>query len=308
MDTDDVVAEAPVLDHLLPGVRQAALLPAAERIQRVRAERWIGYSKAHEALNKLEQLFTHPPRQRMPNLLLIGPTNNGKTMIIEKFRRLHPAAQLEDSNAEDLPIVSVQMPSEPTVTRFYAMLLYSMHAPPRPRARVTELEGLTLRIMQRTGVRILVIDELHNLLAGSPAGQREFLGLIRFLGNALRIPIIGVGTKEAYLAIRSDDQLENRFEPFILPRWQANQELASLLASFLAVLPLQRRSDQVVSDLLHYILDRTEGTIGEIATLLTRAAVLAIETGEECIHRDLLLAVDYDSPTERRHAFERELA
>ena len=127
-------------------------------------------------------------------------------------------------------------------------------------------------------------------------------------GNELGIPIVGVGTKEAYLAIRSDDQLENRFEPFVLPLWQANQDLASLLASFLAVLPLRRRSDEVVSSLLRYILDKTEGTMGEIATLLMRAAVLAIETGEECIHRDLLLAVDYDSPTERRRAFERELS
>lgn len=43
MDTDEVSAEAPVLDHLLPAVRQAALLPAAERIQRVRAEQldWL---------------------------------------------------------------------------------------------------------------------------------------------------------------------------------------------------------------------------------------------------------------------------
>ncbi len=178
---------------------------------------------------------------------------------------------------------------------------------PRPRARVDALETLTLRIMRGTGVRMLVIDELHNILAGSAPRQREFLGLLRFLGNELGIPIVGVGTKEAYLAIRSDDQLENRFEPFVLPLWQGNQDLASLLASFLAVLPLRRRSDEVVSSLLRYILDKTEGTIGEIATLLMRAAVLAIETGEECIHRDLLLAVDYDSPTERRRAFEREL-
>jgi GTPase SAR1 family protein len=25
----------------------------------------------------------------MPNLLLVGPSNNGKTMIVEKFRREH---------------------------------------------------------------------------------------------------------------------------------------------------------------------------------------------------------------------------
>ena len=152
METDEIMAEAPDLDHLLPTVRYTALLPANERIQRVRAERWIGYPKAHDALAKLEQLFTHPTRQRMPNVLLVGPTNNGKTMIIEKFRRLHPSVSTADSDAEELPIVCVQMPSEPTVTRFYALLLYHMHTPPRPRARVDVLETLALRIMRCTGV------------------------------------------------------------------------------------------------------------------------------------------------------------
>ncbi|WP_425285102.1 TniB family NTP-binding protein [Arthrobacter crystallopoietes] len=42
----------------------------------------------------------------------------------------------------------------------------------------------------------------------------------------------GVGTREAYLAIRSDDQLENRFEPVTLPLWEADADLLSLLASF----------------------------------------------------------------------------
>jgi hypothetical protein len=37
METDEIVAEAPDLDHLLPAVRQTALLPASERMQRVRA-------------------------------------------------------------------------------------------------------------------------------------------------------------------------------------------------------------------------------------------------------------------------------
>ena len=61
--------------------------------------------------------------------------------------------------------------------------------------------------------------------------RREFLNLIRFLGNELRIPLVGVGTREAYLAIRSDDQLENRFEPFTLHRWEPDHEARSLLAS-----------------------------------------------------------------------------
>ena len=40
-----------------------------------------------QALDRLHELFEHPRRLRMPNLLIVGPTNNGKSMIAEKFRR-----------------------------------------------------------------------------------------------------------------------------------------------------------------------------------------------------------------------------
>ena len=114
---------------------------------------------------------------------------------------------------------------------------------------------------------MLVIDELHNVLAGRSDKRREFLNLIRFLGNQLRSPLVGVGTREAYLAIRSDDQLENRFEPFVLPRWQAGEEACSLLASFAASFPLRRESQIATRDMADYLLARSEGTIGELARL-----------------------------------------
>ncbi|SPW71357.1 transposition protein [Escherichia coli] len=41
-------------------------LPADERIQRLRADRWIGYPRAVEALNRLEALYAWPNKQRMP--------------------------------------------------------------------------------------------------------------------------------------------------------------------------------------------------------------------------------------------------
>ena len=60
------------LSHLHQAAQVVALLPAAERLRHVRADRWIGYSRATEALARLESLFAWPARQRMPNLLLIG--------------------------------------------------------------------------------------------------------------------------------------------------------------------------------------------------------------------------------------------
>jgi hypothetical protein len=220
----------------------------------------------------------------MPNLLIVGPTNNGKSMIIEKFRRDNKASSLAHGDHEVMPIVVVQVPSEPSVGRFYTMLLASMGAPIRKAGKVADLEQVALSVLRAVRARILVVDELHNILAGKSDKQREFLNLLRFLGNELRIPIVGVGTRDAYLAIRSDDQLENRFEPISLPVWEEGEELLSLLAAFSAALPLKQASVIATEEMAKYILLRTEGTIGEIAKLLTSAALIAIDTGEEAIN------------------------
>jgi len=295
------------LSHLRPAAQEIAGLPAAERLRYVRADRWIGYTRAAEALDQLETLFAWPARQRMPNLLLTGPTNNGKSMIIEKFRRSHPPVSHPDR--EEISVLAVQMPSDPSAGRFYTALLAATGAPTSARQyRLADLEQLTLRVLRAAGVRVLVIDELHNVLSGRGDRRREFLNLIRFLGNELRIPLVGVGTREAYLAIRSDDQLENRFAPFTLPRWEAGSEACSLLASFAASFPLRRASRIATTEMAAYLLTRSEGTIGELARLLTDAAVAAIESGEEAINQRTLLLAPYAGPSERRRMFERELA
>lgn len=44
---------------------------------------------------------------------------------------------------------------------------------------------LALWLLRETAVRMLVIDELHNVLVGRGDVSREFLNLLRFLGNEL---------------------------------------------------------------------------------------------------------------------------
>ncbi|MHB8461027.1 MAG: hypothetical protein ACYDA1_00120 [Vulcanimicrobiaceae bacterium] len=44
----------------------------------------------------------------------------------------------------------------------------------------------------------------------------------------------------------------------------------------------------------------SEGTIGEIATVLTKAAVLAVETKHEQIDAKLLDKIDYVTPSQRK--------
>lgn len=298
------------MSHLLPWAQEIAHLDNEERIKRIRTDRWVGYTKATEAVTKLERLLSHPKRQRMPNLLLIGPTNNGKSMIIEKFRRSQVSKQHNSdllTPSKEMPVVVVQMPSDPKIARFYSMLMHAMKASLITRLRISDLETKVLKTFEKLEVKLLIIDEVHNLLAGTNVAQREFLNLIRFLGNQMKIPIVCVGTKDAYYAIRSDDQLENRFEPFTLPLWQNNNEFSSLLTSIMATFPLRKPSKLSNPELIQYILDKSEGTIGEVMTLLTQAAILAVDRGEEMINEKVLSLVDYQSPTERKRIFERAL-
>jgi len=137
----------------------------------------------------------------MPNLLIVGPTNNGKSMIVEKFRRGH--RPVTEADREHVPVLCVQMPSDPSVVRFYIALLAALGAPLQPR-RVSEVEQLSLSLLRSTGVRILVIDELHNVLAGQSNSRREFLNLLRFLNNELRIPIHTGGRYARYRSAQPD--------------------------------------------------------------------------------------------------------
>ena len=291
------------MDHLLPNICEIALLPVEQRISRLRSDYWIEYTRAQEALHRMEELLNHPQKIRMPNMLLISPTNNGKSMIVEKFRRKHLPYTSVNQDHEVIPVLTVQMPSNPSVRRFYSTMLDALGAP-ITYSTTAQYESIAMKLMKVTEVKILIVDELHNLLAGNNNVQREFLNVLRFIGNTMKIPIVGVGIKDAYLAIRSDDQLENRFEPFILPLWKNDNEFSKLLKSITMVLPLQKPSSLLDPEVRSIILSRSEGIIGEIMTLITRAACEAIISGQEFIDRSTLEKTKYNSPSERRKLYE----
>jgi hypothetical protein len=294
--------------HLRPEARELAMLPAADRVARLPANRWIGYTRANEAITLLGRLLeSEPGRVRPRNLLIVGPTNNGKTAIAVRFLRDRPQRPSEDGEHEIFPVLSVQMPPSPTVSRLYAAILAGLGVPGALHPRWPDREGAALSLLRKVKCRMLVIDELHNLLAAPVSRQRELLNLLRYLGNELRIPLACLGTREAYLVIRTDDQLENRFEPFLLSHWEDGGEFGRLLASFEAVLPLREPSGLGLPALRAVILRRSEGTIGEVAALLVAATETALLGGHERIDAISLETAGYQPPTVRRRLFEQAL-
>src|SRR6266540_1150020 len=259
--------------HLSPAVRASLELTAEERIQRVRSPRWIGYPMAKRILDRLEDLLTYPQTHRMPGLLLVGETNNGKTMIINRFKRLHPADDNAKGETIHLPVLIIQAPPTPPEGRLYKKIMEKIACPFRHNDSPGRKQFQVITVLRRVGLRMLIIDEIHHVLAGSLLQQHNFLNTIKHLSNELRIPIVGVGTREAFNALQTDPQLANRLKPKADPYLQ-------LLASFECMLPLSKPSNLTETTLALKVLALSEGLIGEVSSILTKAAVKAITSGK----------------------------
>ena len=275
-------------NHLAPDYREEAMLPAHERIRRIQAERWISYPRAEVILNRLNELLHYPQRDRMPCLLLYASTGMGKTKILRKFRREHPDAFDDKAGVQRMPVVALQMPPEPDEKSFYTQLLASLKAPVRCSMNVHQMRHVVRELLTYIGTQMLIVDEVHALLASTYRQQRILLNTLRYLANELRIPLICAGTADARIALTTDPQLADRFEAFELPAWQNDEAFLRLLASFQAVFPLREKSDLTAASSRRLLLDRTEGVTVRIVRLLEALAVDAVRTGKEKIDKESL--------------------
>jgi Cdc6-like AAA superfamily ATPase len=87
--------------HIHPKFQHIAVLSDAERIEFINTARWIGYQSAKDILQRLEDLFNFPKRPRMPNLMIVGESNNGKTTLVQHFYEKYK----EPYETEDLELV-----------------------------------------------------------------------------------------------------------------------------------------------------------------------------------------------------------
>ena len=69
----------------------------------------------------------------------------------------------------------MQMAPTPDQHRFYSGLLFELGAPHNPAAGLASLERLARDILRRVAPRVLIVDEVHHLLAGTYRKQRAAL-------------------------------------------------------------------------------------------------------------------------------------
>jgi type II secretory pathway predicted ATPase ExeA len=239
----------------------------------------------------------------MPNLLLVGDANNGKTMLIRRFVELHPAERGDLGSKRR--VLLIQAPPVPDERRLYFSILDALHAPYSPSGVTASKMTQAITVLRKVGVRMLIIDEIHHLMAGHLGKQRQFLNVLKYLSNELRISLVGVGIRDALRAIQTDRQLASRFDPVGLPHWTLDREFRMLLMSFEQVLPLRNPSNLAGKEMATALFAMSEGTVGELANLLCVAAAAAIRTGRERIDEAVLKQIGWIQPSERKASVER---
>lgn len=182
----------------------------------------------------------------------------------------------------------MQMPPDPDEKAFYEELLGTLQAPVRFSSTTHSPRRIARDVLRFVGARILIIDEVHAILAGSYRQQRILLNTLRFLATDLRIPLVCAGTADAKRALTTDPQLADRFEAIELPRWHNHESFHRLLASFQSMLPLKKPSDLVSPIMRRLLLERTEGIMVRLVRLIEMLAVEAIHSGAERVDHSSL--------------------
>lgn len=296
--------------HLDEKTNRVMELTAEERIEHLDKPFTLMYPK----LSNLMQLLSHylgiPKKTRMPNLLIIGDSNNGKTTAIREFCEEYPKAMYEDDEGISRvrrPVLSMQAPHVADEKSFYIAILEEFWTSFRPNDTMAKLRHQALYLMREQGVKMLIVDEIHNILETTAVKQRQIMNMIKNIGNELQISIVGAGTETALSVLQTDPQHASRFDVVRLPLWKPSNEFRGLLLAFEHILPLEKPSGLAQKKKASRLYTISKGNIGNLHKLLIICSKYAIENGDEEITFETIERFKWVCPTDKNQPITIEL-
>ena len=289
------------LSHLTPAAAELLQAPHDQRIRAILGDHWVQYARAGQVLRILDLLLEHPRTTRMPSIAVYGDSGMGKTMIMQRFRDQHPPLFDSQAGIERTRVLALQLAGKPGERRLYAQMLTALGVPQNPRSAVVELEQVAIRLMRPMDVQVLLLDEVHNILAGTFREQRIVLNTLRYISNELQVSLVCFGVNEAREAISGDVQLARRFEEFPLTRWSTDDDFEDPVLTIVRNLPL-RNPTMLSARAMRRLLQVTNGITSNVFRLLHQLAIEAIKKGAERLTDDAIDQWQSMTPNERLFA------
>jgi len=282
--------------HIAQQFKEVLFKTDLERLDFLEESRWIDYPAANKLRAILDGMLRVPERTRMPNLLLVGQSNSGKTSVVTRFKETTGKPYISDDAVSVRPVMYVEI-HKPDERELYSAILREFWAPHNPAAVLSKLRDQAIHLLRAARTRMLVIDEIHTVSNGSPRKAMDVMNEIKMLSNTLHIPLVLVGTRTALQLLMLDPQYTSRFEVVALPDWSVNADLQRFLKAFESVLPLKKPSRLFSPEFTTLIHAISAGNTGNMEYLLRECAKEAIRTGTEVIDLSLLEKNSWMRPT-----------
>lgn len=272
--------------HLRSEIRDILSKPIEERIHALEQDMYIQYELGDLVLLKMERILSMEKSVRPVGMLISSPSGNGKTTILKTFAQQHQPIITEEVDFK--PVVSLQAPPSPGEKRFLGEIVKAFGLRDYDKGNAETRLKRVIQLAEKCRVRMLIIDEIHNLLSGSPRQLEESCNLIKYLANELGLSIVLAGTERAENVIASDLQLISRFPISNLPRWKYGSAYKEFLTYLESTIPLPKPSNLANDDKATYLLKGSGGILGHVVHSVKNAGYEAITKQDQIITFDIL--------------------
>jgi hypothetical protein len=263
------------------------------------------------------------PAGARPGLLIDGPATVGKStlvkMIARKFelqlREDHPERFTADRLGDYVPVVYLSVPDSVTPKQISLALARYLHVPVKTgRDTKEDIDELVLKAIRRSGVQLLIIDDLHFLDCSQREG-RASNDHIKYLANHAACTIVGTGVDLEDSPLLSEGrgagrntQTAGRFshhelKPFAVTTKELAEEWIGVVQTLEDALVLYHHDrGSLARQHWRYLHQRTGGSIAALHDLIRLAAVRAVRRGTEAVTRDLLDTITTSYASEHQYA------
>jgi hypothetical protein len=221
------------ISHLDQGLVYLLAEPDTVRVRFIQSDRFINYPRAVSIIEHAESLALQPKQTRAWGLGVVATPGAGKTMLAAALlRRLTSAVPaIQADGRPSIPALMISMTGAREARTINNRILDALKAPYGPNMRLADREVLVLDLLKRADARILIVDEIQDVLSSTARQRRVALDHIKLLMNSVHIPVLALGIPGAIEAMKEDPHLATRFEWRSLPTWKCTDETRDLLSA-----------------------------------------------------------------------------
>ena len=278
----DSLQQAQPEGRLHPTAERALQASDSDRTKMIIQDHLIHYPTMKQVMSEADWMVHEPRQVRARGLIVCSGRGNGKTSLADLIHRHY--SEYHDPDLPSVVRVSISGVRDPRA--LYGRILEELGSPARISHRLSDRELLVQRLLRDVDCRLLILDEVQDVLLGSEREQQRALEGIKLLMNEVHLPVLAFGTESAGKAFIADPHLQARFVQVSMPAWKADSTLANFLAAYERVLPLKKPSNLAAPDNLKYLSKASEGILGRIVERVKNAALAAIADGTEHITLD----------------------